>query len=885
MRKQDGSRQERVRGVAPGGFRRKVWRTSAVWCSAVLLALALPTQHAVSCPSVAEVESALDLLGRDLRRGIPEALDTLSREGSTRSLRAVASFAVQARDMDLSLLALGVLLRHGTVVAQDLVRSAIAEHSNSESAVGRGCTLLGAIPGPLSADLLAQYARDQRDAVAVLAIHALSERTQEGSRTTILSLLDSKRPPVARAAAQALGCLAPTKDTVALLWNQVKSKKVSEHSDVCAVALARCAGDTELPDTALRELVRNPECPSFAPLARFVLLSAAAPSDEAIRTALRSSSEDLRSVACDLVGYHQLKGHQKALMQVARGARSYLTAASAWLALRRVGIDEVRDEVSSTIRQKGAASYWAIQCALRHPCSELDGPLREAALDSEDVIRSDLAQQALGAHSEAREQTRKYYVNVASRFRGSDKARAALLGLGHLPDRASFETLLDLLEHTRSRSEQEHILAGLEKMTGHLFGAHVAVWQDWYALVAGDLEGARNVPLGGAGWLPDSELTRLGLTSETSNAVQAGLRWLARHQGLNGSWDGVLYGDCCRPIGACLAGGAEVSRPLGHTGLALLSFCGTRNVDSSSTYGAVLRRAVDYLLAEQSWEGGRTAYRLRLAGYDVAILGQALSEYHRIAQDSLVRRAAQRAIDYIAKVQTPGLAWRYEAQSTEVDASVTSWMLFAAVSGRNAGLDVPEQILSGCNALFDAYADSAPKGECEELLPELYQKDSAYFVDISRYGSGGRPKDFTARTHYQVPGACTPAMTAAGLLSRIWRGWTRCHPFCIGSANELLNSIPECGSGLETQTRRFYPYTWYYGSLAMWQMGGRYWTRWRKRCLKGLVENQSTEGCGRGSWLTPENDNGYRNTLYSTCCAILTLETFYRYPPYLERGR
>ena len=128
-------------------------------------------------------------------------------------------------------------------------------------------------------------------------------------------------------------------------------------------------------------------------------------------------------------------------------------------------------------------------------------------------------------------------------------------------------------------------------------------------------------------------------------------------------------------------------------------------------------------------------------------------------------------------------------------------------------------------------------------------------------------------------------MPAINILSRIWLGRTRSHPQIIGNANQVVETVPGYGSGLE-KDYAFYPYTWYYGSLAMYQMGGRYWAKWRRTCIKGILDNQHTEGHRTGSWSMPKEQffgglTGGR--IYCTAMCILTLESFYRYQPYLAR--
>ena len=67
---------------------------------------------------------------------------------------------------------------------------------------------------------------------------------------------------------------------------------------------------------------------------------------------------------------------------------------------------------------------------------------------------------------------------------------------------------------------------------------------------------------------------------------------------------------------------------------------------------------------------------------------------------------------------------------------------------------------------------------------------------------------------------------------------------------------------------------------------GAPWKRWRTECLGDLVKHQLRDGCQVGSWQMPSwhyFTPGGGGTVYCTAMAILALESFYRYQPYLAR--
>jgi len=124
------------------------------------------------------------------------------------------------------------------------------------------------------------------------------------------------------------------------------------------------------------------------------------------------------------------------------------------------------------------------------------------------------------------------------------------------------------------------------------------------------------------------------------------------------------------------------------------------------------------------------------------------------------------------------------------------------------------------------------------------------------------------------------SMTAVGMICRSFMGWQRSHPFLIGSANYMMDYLPQWRKGLEKgQALAWYFYFYYYGTLAMYQMGGRYWRSWNEKIKTILPENQRTDPPAlAGSW---DQDTAVLNggRLFATCMAVMTLETYYRFSP------
>jgi hypothetical protein len=97
----------------------------------------------------------------------------------------------------------------------------------------------------------------------------------------------------------------------------------------------------------------------------------------------------------------------------------------------------------------------------------------------------------------------------------------------------------------------------------------------------------------------------------------------------------------------------------------------------------------------------------------------------------------------------------------------------------------------------------------------------------------------------------------------------------------MMERIPPNEDWSKYVSLREYPtYAWYYGTLAMHQMGGRYFRLWNERIKKVVPGTQEKEGCIRGSWPLWNHDVFGRP--YTAAMGALTLETYYRYLPVLQ---
>ncbi len=347
------------------------------------------------------------------------------------------------------------------------------------------------------------------------------------------------------------------------------------------------------------------------------------------------------------------------------------------------------------------------------------------------------------------------------------------------------------------------------------------------------------------------------MAERTEAAIELGLVFLANHQRADGSWS-LQFGPA-----------ADVPEPpptfraeTAATGLGLLSFLGAGYDHYGGAYADVVQRALDDLIKHQRANGDlyrpedeRSNRSAWLYSHGIATI--ALCEAYGMTGDPVLRAPAQKAIDFIIAAQDPRRgAWRY-VPGNGSDTSVSGWQLMALKSGELAGLEVPR----------DAY---------DRVRRWL---DGAQVVG-SRYVYNPSAPDTPQQRHGRSP---TPAMTAVGLLMRLYTGLDRDDAHMVEGAEYLLGRLPENGASRSPARDTYY---WYYATQVMFHMRGKYWSEWNGRLHPLLVDTQQQSGPLAGSWdprrPVPDRWGPHAGRIYVTTLNLLSLEVYYRHLPLYE---
>ncbi|MFT7537491.1 MAG: hypothetical protein ACI85K_003450 [Hyphomicrobiaceae bacterium] len=343
-----------------------------------------------------------------------------------------------------------------------------------------------------------------------------------------------------------------------------------------------------------------------------------------------------------------------------------------------------------------------------------------------------------------------------------------------------------------------------------------------------------------------------------STHVKHGLMWLARHQDANGRWDADGFMKHDNPaMGACDGPGNAV-HDVGVTALALLAFLGESNTMRAGIYKDNVKRGVKWLISQQEKDsgliGGRAAHDFV---YDHAIAAYALCEAYGLSNYKLLKKPAQRAIEYLESHRNAYSVWRYQPRDQDNDISVTGWAVMAYKSGKFFDLQVNDEALRLSGVFLDEVSDATGL--------HGYQKAGQM--------CGRKPGGHAIR----FPPAKSQALTAVGLFCRFFLGQDpKEKPVMNAAANLLTKTLPvwnETDGSIDH-------YYWYYGTYALFQMGGKTWKQWQKSLERAVGPNQHSDLENTntfGSWdpVGAWGEDGGR--VYSTAILTLTMQANYRY--------
>lgn len=313
---------------------------------------------------------------------------------------------------------------------------------------------------------------------------------------------------------------------------------------------------------------------------------------------------------------------------------------------------------------------------------------------------------------------------------------------------------------------------------------------------------------------------RLGgqIPPEVDTVYERGLAWLAAAQSEEGTWKGSHEG-------------------AGVDGICLMAFLASGDDPNYGRHAATVRRAIRAIVRRQDASTGYIPDSMYHHGF--ALL--ALSEAYGAVDESLlweseepVRSLAETldlAIRCAATAQKKNRwgGWRYSPDATDSDTSVTGAVLMGLLAARNAGLEVPDEVV-----------DAAL-----EYVRRSTSKDGSVAYSGGFGGMGGS-------MNLSAIGALVGAVSKTK------------------QTEQFQAALRRIISHLEHRETSYPEYFRYYMAQALFQGDYAAWQKWNGAKVRELRELQSADGAiGQGA--------------YGTGMSLLALALNYRFLPIYER--
>jgi hypothetical protein len=315
-------------------------------------------------------------------------------------------------------------------------------------------------------------------------------------------------------------------------------------------------------------------------------------------------------------------------------------------------------------------------------------------------------------------------------------------------------------------------------------------------------------------------------------AVDRGLAWLATTVDREGAFS---------------SGGRTNGQPA-LTALSIMAFLSRGHRPGLGPHGEALNRAIDFTISCQKPSGLICYGSYDAEGafnnsdtYNHAISLLMLGEVYGMTVGDRairVRQAIEKALSFTHAIwispKSPGEAggWRYLHKRFESDLSVTGWYVAALRSLKNAGFDVPKEVMD----------------RTSQYVLYCYSEPSRSFS----YRGPMQPR-------------FTVAMSGAGILSLALAGQPK-HPAAIAAGETLSRQL------FHIRMPRCY-YGCYYATQAAAQLGGTTWVTVYRNVAGFLLPLQLENG----QW--PLSDQPEHGPIYSTSFAVLSLTPHFQLLP------
>ena len=308
--------------------------------------------------------------------------------------------------------------------------------------------------------------------------------------------------------------------------------------------------------------------------------------------------------------------------------------------------------------------------------------------------------------------------------------------------------------------------------------------------------------------------------AETERIINRGLKYLAKYQSPNGSWQGRNE--------------KERHYPMAMTAYALMAFQASGHLPGEGEFGREVTLGVQYLLDSVSPEGLIGDKDNGQYMYFHGISTIALAELYGQTSNPSIRSKLERLVKIIVSSQNENGGWRYKPTATDADISVTVLQVVALRAAKNGGLKVPQTTI-----------DDAVK-----YVRSCYNKGKGGFS----YQPGSEPGF---------------ARTAAAIYSLQVCGHYD-DPLVREGSKYLFENFGE--------RQRWFTYGNFYAAPAQYMIGGETWRNWYTK-IKGVLLSRVHNDGETSLWF----ENTSVGPTYETAINVMILAMPYQYVPLYQR--
>ncbi len=315
------------------------------------------------------------------------------------------------------------------------------------------------------------------------------------------------------------------------------------------------------------------------------------------------------------------------------------------------------------------------------------------------------------------------------------------------------------------------------------------------------------------------------ITPELDEAIQKGLAYLIKEQNEDGSFGSGRFG-----------------KNIAVTAVACIALMGDGNLPGRGPYAKNVEAGLEFVLKSSTETGLLAADSTNGPMYGHGFAALFLGEIYGMTQgggetaySARVHEALVKACRLIEQSQNPDGGWRYNPVPYDADVSVTICQIMALRSARNAGIEVPKEVVD----------------KAVEYVRQCQNPDGGFRYQLNQ-GFSAWPR------------------SAAGVASLYYAGIYRDDALDKGVEYLTTTALP----GATSAPSAHYFYGHYYAVQAMFLAGGKHWAAWWPAIRKELLDRQDPEG----SW--PDQSVG---PAYGTAMSLIVLQMPKRLLPIFQK--